>query len=122
MKPDAPTKVVSEQDDLMAWIEIHPGVSDWLKQAVRIARDRDPVSLVNELEILWVLLQLRETAELDKMYGGFPRRASLGRSRRRNHPQSTGRLRASTQHDRHRLPVPRDPGAYGVMRSTCKEC
>ncbi len=76
MKPEVQTSALSQRDGLIAWIESHPGVSDWLKEAVKSARDRDPVSLLNDLEILRVLMQLEANAELSKIYGGIPRHVS----------------------------------------------
>lgn len=36
---------------------LHPAFSDWLKQAVRSALERDPTALVNDLELLGHLLR-----------------------------------------------------------------
>lgn len=37
----------------------HPGMSAWLKDTVRTALDRDPVEVLNDLEILNQLLRVR---------------------------------------------------------------
>lgn len=36
---------------------LHPAFSDWLKQALRSALERDPVALANDLELLGHLLR-----------------------------------------------------------------
>lgn len=41
----------------IAWVLAHPGVSPWLKEALQAARERDPVDVLNELEILSLLLR-----------------------------------------------------------------
>ena len=46
-------------DEQVAFVLAHPGMSRWLKQAVRDALDRDPVSVLNDLEILVHLLRRR---------------------------------------------------------------
>ncbi|GAB4152071.1 MAG: hypothetical protein Tsb0016_24430 [Sphingomonadales bacterium] len=43
----------------MEWALNHPHVSAWLKQALRAAKDQDPVTLLNELAMLDALLQPR---------------------------------------------------------------
>jgi hypothetical protein len=45
-------------DQRIAWILAHPGTSAWLKDALRGARQRDPVEVLNELEILNLLLRI----------------------------------------------------------------
>lgn len=39
------------------WVLAHPRVSPWVKQALQAARARDPVEVLNELEIVAVLLR-----------------------------------------------------------------
>ena len=36
---------------------LHPAFSDWLKQALRSALERDPIALANDLELLGHLLR-----------------------------------------------------------------
>jgi hypothetical protein len=44
-------------DERIAWILGHPRTSPWLKEALRGARERDPVATLNELQILNLLLR-----------------------------------------------------------------
>jgi hypothetical protein len=46
-----------EAQERIAWIEAHPAFSSWLKEALRGACDRDPVEVLNDLEILGHLLR-----------------------------------------------------------------
>jgi hypothetical protein len=52
-----PDDALTTNDQRIAWILAHPGTSAWLKDALRAARARDPVELLNELEILTLLLR-----------------------------------------------------------------
>lgn len=52
-----PDDALKTNDQRIAWILAHPGTSAWLKDALRAARARDPVELLNELEILNLLLR-----------------------------------------------------------------
>lgn len=52
-----PDDALTTNDQRIAWILAHPGTSAWLKDALRAARARDPVELLNELEILNLLLR-----------------------------------------------------------------
>ena len=53
----SPDDALTTNDQRIAWILAHPGTSDWLKDALRAARERDPVEVLNELEILNLLLR-----------------------------------------------------------------
>ena len=55
MSPPDEARKTNEQ--WIAWILAHPGTSAWLKDALRGARQRDPVEVLNELEILNLLLR-----------------------------------------------------------------
>lgn len=44
-------------EERIAWVLAHPQMSSWLKEALMGARERDPVEVLNELEILNVLLR-----------------------------------------------------------------
>lgn len=44
------------------WVLAHPKMSPWLKEALRSALDRDPIDVLNELEILAILLRHRSEA------------------------------------------------------------
>lgn len=39
------------------WVLAHPGMSPWLKTALISARERDPIEVLNDLEILNLLLR-----------------------------------------------------------------
>lgn len=55
----APDDVLRTMDERIAWIMAHPGMSPWLKTALQDAGDRDPIELLNALEILTPLLRAR---------------------------------------------------------------
>jgi hypothetical protein len=52
-----PDDTLTTNDQRIAWILAHPGASAWLKDALRAARERDPVEVLNELGILTLLLR-----------------------------------------------------------------
>jgi len=54
-----------EAEERMAWIEEHPAFSAWLKGALASARGRDPVAVLNDLEILWHLLRGWASASIE---------------------------------------------------------
>lgn len=54
---------LQEAEDRIDWVLSHPGMSDWLKQALRDARDRDPLDLLDDLEMLDQLLRRRAEAQ-----------------------------------------------------------
>ena len=56
---------VSEAERQIAWVLAHPGMSDWLKDALKSAADRDPVHLLNDLDILGLLLRTKSQAIID---------------------------------------------------------
>lgn len=39
-------------EDQIDWVLAHAGMSDWLKHSLRSARDREPVEVLNDLELL----------------------------------------------------------------------
>ncbi|GAB0120132.1 hypothetical protein [Acidisoma sp. 7E03] len=59
----------SEADAQIAFILDHPGMSDWLKTALREALPRDPVAVLNDLELLAIVLRGRADALLTGMFG-----------------------------------------------------
>ena len=85
--------MVSPPDDIqqtnaerIAWVLAHPRMSPWLKEALRGARERDPVEILNELEILNLLLRTEcET----RIRIAFPD-SMLGSDGRMNHSEETG--------------------------------
>ncbi len=54
-------------EDRIAWVMEHPQMSDWLKDAVRTALDRDPVDLLSDLEMLEILLRPRAQIRIDAL-------------------------------------------------------
>lgn len=50
-------EVLERNEQRIAWALEHPDISTWLKDALRGARERDPVEVLNDLEILVVLLR-----------------------------------------------------------------
>lgn len=52
-----PDEVLPSNDERIAWVLSHPRTSSWLKDALRTSRDRHPVEVLNELEILNLLLR-----------------------------------------------------------------
>jgi hypothetical protein len=54
-----------EADEQIEWVLDHPGMSAWLKETLRAARDKDPVNLMNDLEMLGLLLRARSQAAID---------------------------------------------------------
>ena len=52
-----PDDALTTNEQHIAWILAHPSTSAWLKDALRGARQRDPVEVLNELEILDLLLR-----------------------------------------------------------------
>lgn len=62
----SPADAVSEAERQIAWVLAHPGISDWLKDALKSAADRDPVHLLNDLEILGLLLRTKSQAIIDE--------------------------------------------------------
>jgi hypothetical protein len=64
----------------IAWIEAHPAFSGWLKEALRTARNRDPVDVMNDLEILTHLLRGWASATIDEQGGSSEGAAQDGPS------------------------------------------
>jgi hypothetical protein len=57
-----------EADAHIAFILEHPGMSDWLKRALQEALPRDPVAVLNDLEILNLVLRKRSEALIGGMF------------------------------------------------------
>lgn len=62
----SPVEPLLEAEKQIAWVLAHPGMSDWLKDALRTAVDRDPEHLLNDLEILCLLLRAKAQAAIDE--------------------------------------------------------
>jgi hypothetical protein len=60
---DAPAlTTINEQID---WVLARKDMSPWLKETLATARDRDPIEVLNDLEILNYLLRTRNGARID---------------------------------------------------------
>lgn len=61
----------------------HPGMSAWLKNTLRDALPRDPVCVLNDLEILNLILRKRCATVIDDHYGSqqTPQRGRSGHVR-----------------------------------------
>lgn len=58
-----PLQLVDEQID---WVLSHPDMSDWLKDVLRTARECEPITLLNDLELVQLLLQSRSRALIER--------------------------------------------------------
>lgn len=56
MNDGTETRDLEEQ---ISFVLQHPGMSNWLKDSLRAALERDPVSLLNDLEILTLIIRRR---------------------------------------------------------------
>ena len=59
------TARLREVEKRIDWIESHPAFSVWLKETLRSAVRRDPVEVMNDLEILGHLLRGWASASID---------------------------------------------------------
>ncbi|KPQ01207.1 MAG: hypothetical protein HLUCCA12_17540 [Rhodobacteraceae bacterium HLUCCA12] len=57
---------LTEAEDRIDWVLAHPGMSDWLKETLRGACERDPVEVLNDLEMLDHLLRRRAQAQIER--------------------------------------------------------
>lgn len=57
-----------EADEHIAFILEHPGMSGWLKTALQEALPRDPIALLNDLEILNLVLRKRSEVLIAGMF------------------------------------------------------
>ena len=51
----------------IAWVLAHPDMSPWLQETLRTARERDPVAVMNDLELLDALLRPWADARIQEM-------------------------------------------------------
>lgn len=51
------------EERMIAWVLAHPGMSGWLKRGLRTALRRDPIAVLNDLEMLNALLRPRAQAQ-----------------------------------------------------------
>lgn len=56
-------------DDQISYALSHPGISAWLKDALRGALDRDPIDVLNDLEILSLMLRKRSAQRIAEEWG-----------------------------------------------------
>ena len=61
----SPAQLIQVADHRIDWVLSHPGMSTWLKNALRTARDRDPIEVLNDLEVLCLLLKLRSESLIE---------------------------------------------------------
>lgn len=59
---------LDDADQRIGCVLEHPGMSGWLKGALRSALDGDPVHTLNDLEILKLLLRARTDALLSRHF------------------------------------------------------
>jgi hypothetical protein len=64
-----PTARLREAQARITWIESHPAFSGWLKDALRSAVARNPVEVINDLEILGHLLRGWASASIELQRG-----------------------------------------------------
>lgn len=71
-----------EVEQRIEWVLADPGMSAWLKSALRTALDHDPVQILNDLEMLRILLHPEPTRSSAGgcVYWIRPRCARLRRS------------------------------------------
>lgn len=58
-------------EERIDWVLSHPDMSIWLKNALRMARGRDPIDVLNGFELLQTLLQARSQALIDLAVADF---------------------------------------------------
>ncbi|TCT11596.1 hypothetical protein EDC22_104359 [Tepidamorphus gemmatus] len=56
---------LQEAEARIDWVLAHPHTSDWLRTALDGARRRNPVELLNDLEMLDHLLRSRARAQIE---------------------------------------------------------
>jgi hypothetical protein len=59
-------------EERIAWILANPRSSAWLKQALESANGRDPVAVLNDLEILNLLLRKKAEASIQNALSSSP--------------------------------------------------
>jgi hypothetical protein len=69
-------------EDRIDWVLSHSGMSDWLKNALRGARERDPVEVLNDLEMLNHLLKPRAEAQIQQRFPGTAQPSDMSKDPR----------------------------------------
>ena len=55
-------------DDQISFVLDHPSMSAWLKDALRAALQVDPISIMNDLEILHLIMRQRSEQIIEDHY------------------------------------------------------
>ena len=63
--------------DRLAWALGHPAVSDWVKRGLASARQRDPVEVLNDLELMTHVVRQWASADADAKRAETMRAESL---------------------------------------------
>lgn len=58
----------TELDSQISFVLAHPGMSSWLKNAIQGAMEQDPLSSMNDVEILQTLLRRRAEVHLAREF------------------------------------------------------
>ncbi len=69
-RSEDPEVTLREAEERIAWVLDNPDMSPWLKAALAACRDRDPIALLNELEILRTILEPQAYARLRLSHAG----------------------------------------------------
>jgi len=77
------TSVLKEADDRISYVLAHPGMSPWLKQALRTALECDPTTVLNDLEILNTILHPRSETLISLQLTDLPQATSFRTDRER---------------------------------------
>lgn len=62
--PENDPSRLRQAETRIEWVLANPRMSPWLKEALRSALDRDPVDVLNDLELLAILLREHSQALL----------------------------------------------------------
>ncbi|WP_156459979.1 hypothetical protein [Mesorhizobium sp. Root157] len=69
MNIESPT--LTANNEQIDWLLSRPNMSPWLKNALTTARGRNPVDLLNDLDILDYLLRTRSNAQIRSALEGY---------------------------------------------------
>lgn len=61
-----PSETLRLAEKQIDWVLAHADTSAWLKDALRTACEHDPVTLLNDIELLHTLLQPRSQALIEQ--------------------------------------------------------
>ena len=68
MSPESSALITSNEN--IDWLLSRPNMSSWLKEALTTAQDRDPIDVLNDLEILNHILRTRSNACIQALEKG----------------------------------------------------